>query len=199
MKYFLIILLFISFSIYGAKNVVSVIVKSETSIPDDFQNGIEEELTSYGYYLCEGNGCKDIYLQVNVNIIKKSKNVYRFKAKFLDLKKKRALSIKTLYFKGSINDYEKLMTFGKELTKLIVENIKNLEAKKIKQEVKAKAKAESKAKAKAIKSARKNMMIQRMQKYMNRTQLEKIDPNPTKTVDAFYNSVMTHPPIINIR
>jgi len=197
MKYFFIIFL-LSFSLFGSKNVVSVIVNSETNIPDDFQNGIEEELTSYGYHLCQDNGCKDIYLQVKVDIIKKSNKVYRFKAKFLDLKKKRALSIKTLYFKGSISDYEKLMIFGKDLTKLIVKNINSIKVK----DKKAKTKSKDKAKAKKI---RLNKSALKMQEQLNRLMSKQRIKDPIKPIpknnktDLFYNSVISHPPIINLR
>ena len=199
-KYFLILFL-MSLGLYGSKNVVSVIVNSEINIPDDFQSGIEEELTSYGYYLCQDNGCKNIYLQVKVDITKKSKNVYRFKAKFLDLKNKRALSIKSLYFKGSINDYEKLMKFGKDLTKLIVKNIINLKNNKTKEKEKAKADAK-KAKAKQAMIDKRNLITQEklnrlMKKQMMKDKVDSIQNQ--KNTDLFYNSVISHPPIINLR
>jgi len=202
MKYLLLLLILfaiMSNTLKASKGVVSVIVKSKISIPDDFQSGIEEELTSYGYYLCQENGCKNVFLQVNVEITKKSRNVYRFKAKFLDLKNKRALSIKSLYFKGVITDYEKLMVFGKDLTKLIVNNIRLFEVKK---DNKNKEKQKTKNKKNISKNKKNNIdnfdKIERMMnKHMGVTKVKPIQ-NKNNT-DLFYNSVISHPQIINIR
>lgn len=200
MRYFLLTLIFIllSTSIEASKGVVSVIVNSKIAIPDDFQSGIEEELTSYGYYLCQETGCKNVFFQIKVDITKKSKNIYRFKAKFLDLKNKRALSIKSLYFKGTISDYEKLMLFGKDLTKLIVKNIKTAELKKDK---KQNAKTNTKKKKSIIKNKNNTLnTFEKMERLMNKHQnVQKVKPIQKNNTDLFYNSVISHPQIINIR
>jgi len=173
-------------------------VKSDIKIPDDFQIGIEEELTSYGYFLCQDNGCHNVYFQIRVDIIKKSPKVYRFNAKFLDLKNKRALSVKTLYFKSSISDYEKLMNFGKHLTKLIVKNIKHIEIKNKKDST-----ILMKKKLKKKDSAKQNLSLSRMEKMLenqNNQDISKVKPIQNKNnTDLFYNSIITHPQIINIR
>jgi hypothetical protein len=198
MKYIILLLFIVPLSTFSNKGVVSVMVKSDIKIPDDFQIGIEEELTSYGYFLCQDNGCHNVYFQIRVDIIKKSPKVYRFNAKFLDLKNKRALSVKTLYFKSSISDYEKLMNFGKHLTKLIVKNIKHIEIKNKKDKnIKMKKKLKKKD------SAKQNLSLSRMEKMLenqNNQDISKVKPIQNKNnTDLFYNSIITHPQIINIR
>ncbi len=199
MKYLLLFLLvLLSVNISASKGVVSVIVDSKVAISDDFQSGIEEELTSYGYYLCQETGCKNVFFQIKVSITKKSKNVYRFKAKFLDLKKQRALSIKSLYFKGNLKDYEKLMTFGKDLTKLIVKNIKIIE---IQNDKKHKSKTNTKKKNLTVKKKNNSLdAFERMERMMNKHQnIQKVKPIQKNNTDLFYNSVISHPQIINLR
>jgi hypothetical protein len=199
MRYFFILALLLSINIQASKEVVSVIVNTKFDIPDDFQSGIEEELTSYGYYLCQENGCHNVFLQVNVDITKKSENVYRFKAKFLDLKNKRAISIKSRYFKGTINDYEKLMSFGKDLTKLIVKNINNFDKKKDNESNSTKKSKANKVKSSSTKN---NLNVLSKIEKLNQKQMltNPIRPIQNKTnTDLFYNSVISHPQIINLR
>jgi len=199
--YFLILSLFVFFTnqVLGAKKVVSLNIETEINIPDDFQIGMEEELTSYGYYLCQKDSCKSVPFQVKVNIIRKSENVYRFKAKFVDLKNKRVISIKSIYFKGSVKDYEKLMKIGKKLTKFIVENIKNNKITETSQRGKNKKNKEDKSSK--VSSERRFNSLNRMEEMINKRQnLQELKPVQNKdNTDLFYDSVISHPQIINIR
>ena len=198
---FLVIVTFFMFAniLFASKKVVSLEVKTKIDIPDDFQSGMEEELTVYGYSLCQENACDNVPFKVKVDIIKKSDKVYRFKAKFIDTVQKRVLSIKSLYFKGSIDDYEKLMAFGKDLTKFIVKNIKKDTLK-----YSSKQKKSQKGDSNKNNSEQKDTgfsAFDKMEEMIEKRQtLHEVKPVQNKNnTDLFYDSVITHPQIINIR
>jgi len=174
-----------------SKETIEVKIDTKLNISDDFKSGLEEQLGKSGYNICVKNGCKNVNKQVEVNIVKKSKKVYRFKAIFIDTKNNKILSVKSLYFKSSLDDYEKLLQLGKDITKMLTENIKTVQTKVI----------SKKKKEKKVASDIKNKTLERMeriQKNMNRINImPKTVGGNTAEEERFYNSAIKDPHIIN--
>jgi hypothetical protein len=119
-------------------------IKSNLKISDDFRDGVEEVLTSMGYYLIDEktqeealkqqeeqskSDCYDDTCLVDtgkmlaakalivVEVEKKSENSYKFKARFIDFEKGATIKSTSSYFEFSLKNYKEIMDFGRILTK----------------------------------------------------------------------------------
>ncbi len=153
MKYIVLFVMLFG-SVLFAKDEFPVMLQilSKEKIPQDFRDGFEQGLTESGYSLVDENvqnetmveqtdkidGCIDDSCLVNVGkmlaargvvvveVEKKEKNVYSFKAKYLDFETGTTQKKHVALFKYSLSNYEQLIEFGKEIVYKMLDKVNEL-------------------------------------------------------------------------
>ncbi|MBN2695536.1 PEGA domain-containing protein [bacterium] len=154
MKYLLLLTLFVfMFQLFADEDfAVMLQVRGKEKIPQDFRDGFEQALTERGYSLVDEivqndvmkeqtdyiDGCIDDACLITtgkmlatrgvvvVEVVKKEENVYSFKAKYLDFETGTNKKTYVEFYKYSLNDYERLIEFGKDMASKMFDRINSL-------------------------------------------------------------------------
>jgi len=157
----LIILLLIQATSILADYPVMLEIQSKSKVSNDFRDGVEEILTSLNYSLVDkraqeealknqseqrNSECYDDSCLVDtgkmlaaksliiVEVEKKGKESYKFKARFVDFERGTTTRTVSKYYEFSLTNYKEMMKFGKNLTKALLVNYKVVKQEDIKKE-----------------------------------------------------------------
>ncbi len=142
MRKIIFLLFIVSVSILGNSFPIMMEIKSDEKIPKDFRFGVAEGLTTIGYSLIDSKtqeealkeqseqrkkGCYDDECLVDtgkmlaarglvVVEVEKRDKLFTFSVRYVDFETGVLTKTLTRYYKDSLNDYEKLNDFGKNLS-----------------------------------------------------------------------------------